>query len=697
MPLPLAAISDFESAAKSGAPMNDSKLADPICTFYPNPELQSPILGQEHFDELRTQIEPVPPPDGIIHEKSPHSPSLFLNVLSHSPPAPMAAYMLDGKRGQPSPRKSSRVAQASPLGMSSFGHVGAEPLSDIAGLSVDQVATRLAEAGLAASYVKMLHANGLDGKGLLELDEQKLEAMGIRLQVVRNTIMFNVDQICGRGHGLVVVEPHGIHPAALMPSSTSPSWLTALSLAVLAVSQHISPISAQQATPKFIGCYPYTDVEPTQNIVTSLSGCVNLCKTDRIGLIEKFTVFGNSIHCFCDTAEPQTKVNARRCPGNLGFNVGVYSLADQTLAIYGLAGGPASETTIDPTGDPTTMAVEPTIPSVSTSSLTVAPQPTSSIFSISSAIATDTSAKTPQAIPSDAPNSPFPSSIPTQPTDQQTGTASNPGLTAGAIAGIVIGILIIGVGVAALFFYRRRASRKTVGGVDDIVFAGTGPGPAASFAVVRKDHNNSSNTGLTPGNVVYSPVEPNEPNASQPLSPPIQSTGKQSPPPKWQTTEASTETSMFEGVDSKKKAMENEMPIVRLTVTGPPMHPSKEAQVYRTEPRIHQSFLPSNSTVRSDTVLASAERIEGWTTDQVVAALAEAGVAPNYVAILNKNMVNGYLLLRLTDEELEGMGVRSQTARNMILYAVDQIRGRGEVVRSVETLPREDLPQYAAI
>ncbi|KAJ3103547.1 hypothetical protein HDU97_010047 [Phlyctochytrium planicorne] len=335
----------------------------------------------------------------------------------------------------------------------------------------------------------------------------------------------------------------------MLPSSTSPSWLTALSLAVLAVSQHISPISAQQATPKFIGCYPYTDVEPTQNIVTSLSGCVNLCKTDRIGLIEKFTVFGNSIHCFCDPAEPQTKVNARRCPGNLGFNVGVYSLADQTLAIYGLAGGPASETTIDPTGDPTTTAVEPTIPSVSTSSLTIAPQPTSS----TSVISTETSAaETSQAIPSDTQNSPStqsskpnstskpssqpaaaPPSIPIQPTDQQTGTASNPGLPAGAIAGIVIGILIIGVGAAGLFFYRKRAPRKDIGGVDEMALAstaaGTGTGgvavaaassaakdPAPSKAPVPVPVPGASPAELTAGAATYAPVAP---VAAQPPSP----------------------------------------------------------------------------------------------------------------------------------------------------------------------------------
>ncbi|KAJ3103536.1 hypothetical protein HDU97_010036 [Phlyctochytrium planicorne] len=309
-------------------------------------------------------------------------------------------------------------------------------------------------------------------------------------------------------------------------------------------------------------------------------------------------------------------------------------------------------------------------------------------------------------------SNPTSNSAPSQPNSNDNGGGGIPiGLIGGIAGGVVV---LLGAIFLLIFVARRRRQRQQQqpdkkGEKSDASWVGAAPTqyreqsrdyvePPQELIVPPPRHTSimpqASLTQLRPG------------TAEPPL--PLQ---WQAPP------SAATEVSLFGGVDSKKDRFENEMPLVRLTVVGPSPHPSKEAQAYQSQdsipqgPAQHQqgpsesstrnSILKPVSLFQSETiyqpVLPSVDSIEGWTTDQVAAALAEAGVAPNYVAILNKYMVNGYLLLRLTDEELERMGVRSQTARNTILYAVDQISGRGEVVRSVEAVPRGDLPQYAAI
>ncbi|KAJ3103639.1 hypothetical protein HDU97_009978 [Phlyctochytrium planicorne] len=83
--------------------------------------------------------------------------------------------------------------------------------------------------------------------------------------------------------------------------------------------------------------------------------------------------------------------------------------------------------------------------------------------------------------------------------------------------------------------------------------------------------------------------------------------------------------------------------------------------------------------------LANPE-ILSWTTNDVSNALVSAGVSTSYVEILRDNNVNGYSLLVLNEDRLKGMGVEPQSARMLVLTAVNILRSD----RSIAEAP----PQY---
>ncbi|KAJ3103635.1 hypothetical protein HDU97_009974 [Phlyctochytrium planicorne] len=69
-----------------------------------------------------------------------------------------------------------------------------------------------------------------------------------------------------------------------------------------------------------------------------------------------------------------------------------------------------------------------------------------------------------------------------------------------------------------------------------------------------------------------------------------------------------------------------------------------------------------------------------WSPQQVASALILGGVAPHFANILEDNRVNGYLLLLLNEERLERMSIEPQSARLLILTAVNiLIAGQNEL------------------
>ncbi|KAJ3093870.1 hypothetical protein HDU97_008892 [Phlyctochytrium planicorne] len=78
--------------------------------------------------------------------------------------------------------------------------------------------------------------------------------------------------------------------------------------------------------------------------------------------------------------------------------------------------------------------------------------------------------------------------------------------------------------------------------------------------------------------------------------------------------------------------------------------------------------------------------VSQWDVEQVRAWLVDAGVSQNIVDIMKANNVNGYSLLLISDQSLRDIGIGSATARNLMLYAVSQLRDGGSTSTSAGTV-----------
>ncbi|KAJ3103640.1 hypothetical protein HDU97_009979 [Phlyctochytrium planicorne] len=77
-----------------------------------------------------------------------------------------------------------------------------------------------------------------------------------------------------------------------------------------------------------------------------------------------------------------------------------------------------------------------------------------------------------------------------------------------------------------------------------------------------------------------------------------------------------------------------------------------------------------------------------WSAQEVSESLTTAGVSINHVDILRDHNINGYSLLLLNESRLQEMGVEPQSARLLVLTAVNILRG-------YETIQQEAPPQYS--
>ncbi|KAJ3103644.1 hypothetical protein HDU97_009983 [Phlyctochytrium planicorne] len=102
-----------------------------------------------------------------------------------------------------------------------------------------------------------------------------------------------------------------------------------------------------------------------------------------------------------------------------------------------------------------------------------------------------------------------------------------------------------------------------------------------------------------------------------------------------------------------------------------------------------QLLIPTFHLVPSPRPLANQEML-AWTSQEVSDALMAAGVSNSHVEILRANDVNGYTLLLLNDGRMKEMGIEPQSARLLVMTAVNILRADQSIA-----IQNEAPPQYS--
>ncbi|KAJ3213882.1 hypothetical protein HDU67_002336 [Dinochytrium kinnereticum] len=123
------------------------------------------------------------------------------------------------------------------------------------------------------------------------------------------------------------------------------------------------------------------------------------------------------------------------------------------------------------------------------------------------------------------------------------------------------------------------------------------------------------------------------------------------------------------------------------TSGGPPSGFASKGRYKERQPMIELEN--GDKTVPKNLGISS---VAGWQKEDVIAWLLASGISPLIIDVFEDHDVSGYMLLLLTDQKLIEMGVGSSTARNVILHAIDDLRGR----ENGSKRPRSELPpQYS--
>ncbi|KAJ3103539.1 hypothetical protein HDU97_010039 [Phlyctochytrium planicorne] len=279
---------------------------------------------------------------------------------------------------------------------------------------------------------------------------------------------------------------------------------------------------------------------------------------------------------------------------------------------------------------------------------------------------------------------PLTSEPPGNATSQPKDDASGPGFPITGIAGIVVGFLILTALIVVAFLVRRRQKLQ---GMD------------AKEANIITQANNLGGTHMSnqpsqpphhPAVAVF-PLEPFTEKKSAPLftsEPPVLvPTPSYVSPPR-----ISKETEMYQNLHGIGPT-QNQLPGFATVDVFPPREDGTDSKA---------AFVPTHLTggsqsayLKSPLGLPREETVAdvaSWSTEDVGRALAEAGVAPAFIAMLMNNKINGYEMQLLTNERLEAMGVLSEAAKHTILFVVGRLSGQAH--RPDQTVVPLTLPAY---
>ncbi|KAJ3103533.1 hypothetical protein HDU97_010033 [Phlyctochytrium planicorne] len=261
---------------------------------------------------------------------------------------------------------------------------------------------------------------------------------------------------------------------------------------------------------------------------------------------------------------------------------------------------------------------------------------------------------------------------PPSPSSQQTSTPTiSPAIT-GTLASI--GIILFLCGVYITITTLRNSRRHSFGRRPSNVFKGKGH---RSFPYTTMDPQIDRDETIRRD----SPTGLNQSIGTLDLNPSL--TNIASPPPVIHETPL---------VRNAKFSIRYSLPS---TLDGSPMSPNQPAKVIvhrdpLSSPIVTSPMSPEGKKV--STASLSPTGIASWSCDDVSGALAKFGVSSECISKLRGMNINGYRLLLLSMEQLEFMGIDSESSET-IMYAISRIAERELRADGYsKTLPRYELP-----